>query len=416
MGQWGAYGYAKHGVTYDKILAHYYPGTTLAPAPVDEDQACCSSRARSGSSSRRRDPFAVEDGDGAVHELAAGELRARPDARDRSSTRRSRPSSSRARSTFLAGQEPALARGTRTAARSRSVATARSSQVVNSSRSTSYVRGVVSSEMPHDWPLEAVKAQAVAARSYALAHRRGGAFDVYTDTRGQVYGGIAAETPVGDKAVAGTKRQVLLYDGKVATTFFFSSSGGRTAAVTDVFAGAKPIPYLVAVPDPYDTCSPYHTLGPGRGHGGDGRASCSASRASTDLAAGAGERPRAVGRRHRPRTATSTVAGGGRSARALGLRSTWMTRRRALAVAAGRRRRRRHAGRRSAAGSPQVKGPSRSSSASRAAPGRPGPALDARSPTARSRSTVDARRRRRSTGSPPATIKSAVLPVRRRAA
>ena len=55
---------------------------------------------------------------------------------------------------------------------------------------------------------------------------------------------------------------MLLYDGKVAQTFFFSSSGGRTAAITDVFAGAKPTPYLVSVPDPYDTSSPYHTWGP----------------------------------------------------------------------------------------------------------------------------------------------------------
>jgi stage II sporulation protein D len=134
--------------------------------------------------------------------------------------------------------------------------------VVNTVGLEGYTRGVVSSEMPHDWPLEAVKAQAVAARSYALAHRRGGAFDVYNDTRDQVYGGIAAETPVGDQAVAGTKRQVLLYAGKVANTFFFSSSGGRTAAVTDVFTGAKPTPYLVSVPDPWDTYSPYHDWGP----------------------------------------------------------------------------------------------------------------------------------------------------------
>jgi stage II sporulation protein D len=116
--------------------------------------------------------------------------------------------------------------------------------------------------MPHDWPLEAVKAQAVAARSYALNHRRGGTFDVYSDTRDQVYGGITAETPVGDQAVAQTKRQVLLYDGKVASTFFFSSSGGRTANVTDVFTNAKPAPYLISVRDPWDIYSPYHDWGP----------------------------------------------------------------------------------------------------------------------------------------------------------
>ena len=46
MSQWGAKGYAEHGWTYDRILAHYYPGTTLAPAP-SRASACCSSRARS---------------------------------------------------------------------------------------------------------------------------------------------------------------------------------------------------------------------------------------------------------------------------------------------------------------------------------------------------------------------------------
>jgi SpoIID/LytB domain protein len=73
---------------------------------------------------------------------------------------------------------------------------------------------------------------------------------------------VLAETPVGDQAVAETRRQVLMYGGKVATTYFFSSSGGRTAAVTEAFANAKPTPYLVSVPDPYDTASPYHTWGP----------------------------------------------------------------------------------------------------------------------------------------------------------
>ena len=144
-----------------------------------------------------------------------------------------------------------------------------------------YIRGVVSSEMPHDWPVEAVKAQAVAARSYALAHRRGGAFDVYNDTRDQVYGGITAETPVGDKAVAGTRRQVLLYAGKVANTFFYSSSGGRTAAVTDVFTGAKPTPYLVSVPDPWDTVLAVPQLGARGGRGRLGRQAARHRRAPT---------------------------------------------------------------------------------------------------------------------------------------
>ena len=53
-----------------------------------------------------------------------------------------------------------------------------------------------------------------------------------------------------------------MFDGKVATTFFFSSSGGRTADVEDVFIGGTPIPYLVSVPDPDDKLSPHHRWGP----------------------------------------------------------------------------------------------------------------------------------------------------------
>src|SRR5581483_6793488 len=259
MAQWGAYGYAKHGVTFDRILAHYYPGTTLARTPVTTIKVLLVEAARKVTVSSA-DAFRVEDGTGAVHRLAAGSYPV--DATLSVQTDPAQPARPLPGPlTFLPGKSPLALRnpyrGTFTVS-----ATGKQVSVLNTVAIESYVRGVVSSEMPHDWPLEAVKAQAVAARSYALAHRRGDAFDVYADTRDQVYGGIAAETPVGDLAVAGTKRQVLMYGGKVAQTFFFSSSGGRTADVTDVFAHAKPTPYLVSVRDPWDTYSPYHDWGP----------------------------------------------------------------------------------------------------------------------------------------------------------
>jgi SpoIID/LytB domain protein len=117
--------------------------------------------------------------------------------------------------------------------------------------------------MPSRWPLEALAAQAVVARSYALAHlQHGGDFDLYPDTRSQVYGGIGAEAASSDQAVAETAGQVVLYDDQVADTFFSSSSGGRTANVQDVWTGSPPLPYLVSVDDPYDTLSPYHDWGP----------------------------------------------------------------------------------------------------------------------------------------------------------
>jgi SpoIID/LytB domain protein len=106
-----------------------------------------------------------------------------------------------------------------------------------------------------------LKAQAVAARSYALATRQIGApFDVYSDTRSQMYLGVDHEDPATSAAVNATKGQVLLYGGKVAYTYFFSTSGGRTESNANW--GGTAVPYLVSVADPYDTLSPYHDWGP----------------------------------------------------------------------------------------------------------------------------------------------------------
>jgi stage II sporulation protein D len=114
--------------------------------------------------------------------------------------------------------------------------------------------------MPYTWHPEALKAQAVAARSYALATRKTGAFDLYPDTRSQVYLGLEHEKPSTNAAVDATAGKVVLFEGQVAKTFFFSTSGGRTASAEDVWGEA--VPYLVSVADPYDSISPYHDWGP----------------------------------------------------------------------------------------------------------------------------------------------------------
>ena len=78
-----------------------------------------------------------------------------------------------------------------------------------------YVRGVVSAEMPASWPLAALEAQAIASRTYALtAHAGGSRFDVYSDTRSQVYLGAAAETAQTNAAVAATAGQIVTYAGQ----------------------------------------------------------------------------------------------------------------------------------------------------------------------------------------------------------
>jgi SpoIID/LytB domain protein len=122
-----------------------------------------------------------------------------------------------------------------------------------------YVRGVVSAEMPAGWPLAALEAQAVASRTYALtAHagdrsKIGQQFDVYADTRSQVYRGVAAETPQTDTAIADTAGQIVTYGGNPAITYFFASSGGRTENVENGFPGAAPEPWLRGVSDAYET-------------------------------------------------------------------------------------------------------------------------------------------------------------------
>lgn len=122
-----------------------------------------------------------------------------------------------------------------------------------------YVRGVVASEMSPSWPAAALEAQAVASRTYALtAHAGQGSFDVYADTRSQVYRGKAGETPQSNLAVQATAGQIVTYAGRPAITYFFASSGGMTESVQYAFPGSLPEPWLRAVPDPFDT-GPLHS-------------------------------------------------------------------------------------------------------------------------------------------------------------
>ena len=130
-----------------------------------------------------------------------------------------------------------------------------------------YVRGVVPREMPSSWHLEALKAQAVAARTYSLATSGKctwfGSRALYPTTSDQVYGGLDAETGRTNTAVAATAREVLLHNGAPAFTVFSSTSGGKTSSVSDEWGSSQSsYPYLVSVPDPYDRISPHHNWGP----------------------------------------------------------------------------------------------------------------------------------------------------------
>jgi stage II sporulation protein D len=125
--------------------------------------------------------------------------------------------------------------------------------VVNRVGLESYVLGVVSAEMGRrgTGDLEALRAQAVVSRTYALRNRgrwRREGFDLYATVADQVYGGIGAETPEARDAVGGTRGMVLTYGGQPIDAFFYSTCGGTTADGTEVFRAADR-PYLRSVPD-----------------------------------------------------------------------------------------------------------------------------------------------------------------------
>jgi len=117
-----------------------------------------------------------------------------------------------------------------------------------------YLKGVVPREMPASWPLEALKAQAVVARTYAHANRNRHAadgFDLCTlSTCCQAYGGVAWEHPNSSRAVDETRGVILFVNGRPASTFYHSDSGGHTESVENVWGGT-PQPFLVGVPDPF---------------------------------------------------------------------------------------------------------------------------------------------------------------------
>ena len=261
LAQYGAYGYALHGWTWDKIVAHYYPGTTLGQAPARTVRVLLAAGTRRAVVSSTS-PFTVTDGAGKVHKLAAGMQAIGTGLKLRLSV--AKPLKALTGPLLFARGTTPLVLGGRAYRGSLRVKVVGSAlEVVNVVGLDSYIRGVVGSEMPDRWPAEALAAQAVAARTFALAQRKtSGDFDLYPDTRSQVYGGIAAESASATEAVTETAGQVVLYDDKPAVTYFSSSSGGKTANVQDVWPSSQPIPYLVSVTDPYDTLSPYHNWGP----------------------------------------------------------------------------------------------------------------------------------------------------------
>ena len=258
MSQYGAYGYALHGWTYQQILGHYYTGTALGKTNPDQTVRVLlgsGSAAFAGAThvgNKSLNPSLTYD----VVPLANGSLKI------------VNQSSGKAVGTFSSpltavGPGPLSLAGLGAYRGSLEFRPNGSGGIytVNVVGLDDYVQGVVAAEMPSTWSAQALDSQAVAARTYAITTDvSGGFYNLYPDTRSQMYRGVAAETASTDAAVAATSGQIVTYNGAPAVTYFFASSGGYTENVEDAWPGATPDPWLRGVPDPYDGAGgdPYH--------------------------------------------------------------------------------------------------------------------------------------------------------------
>jgi stage II sporulation protein D len=260
MSQWGANGFARRGSTYDRILTHYYRGTSIGEAPVAKVRVLLVAGQRALTIASKA-PFRVRDAAGQARALPAGKQVIGPGLKIQTKGVK-RKVALDGPLTFLPGAAPLeLAKRYRGTIRV-DVQSGRL-RAINVVGLEQYLYGVVPAEVPDDWPAEVLKAQAVAARTYALATRKtSGDFDLYSDVRSQVYRGIDEEVASTNQAVDETAGEVLQYRGRIVTTYFHSTSGGRTASIVDVWPGSNPVPYLVSVDDPYDSLSPHHIWGP----------------------------------------------------------------------------------------------------------------------------------------------------------
>jgi stage II sporulation protein D len=256
MSQYGAMGYAQKGRSAAEILAHYYSGTALGttdPAKAVRIQlvANTSSASVSGArqaGSRKLDPAKTYT----LKRRGLSQVELSSDGKKVATFTAPLQVTGEGGVTTLGGQgsyrgvlefEPSVFSGL---------------SVINKVGLDEYLQGVVPAESPASWPAEALKAQAIAARTYAITTAKSADFDHYADTRSQVYKGVGIETATTNQAVADTRGQIVTYNGQPVVTYFFSTSGGKTEDVENTTLGTEPKPWLKSVDDEFDSVSPRH--------------------------------------------------------------------------------------------------------------------------------------------------------------
>jgi stage II sporulation protein D len=264
LSQYGAYGFATHGADYKDIVLHYYKDTRLSSAGdrairvlLQSDKEVIWFTAATKAGDAKLDPGAryrvvrhglnqVELQDDQAKQIAISDSPLVVSSSSGALVLQGKAQNGLSDAPYRGTLElrPGLFGGM---------------TAVNSLPLDEYIKGVVPGEVPSTWPPAALEAQAVVARSYSLVTDAGGAiFDQYADTRSQMYYGMSRETPRTSAAVADTSGQVVKYGDQVAVTYYFSTSGGKTENIENVYIGHPPVPYLKSVDDPYDDASPKH--------------------------------------------------------------------------------------------------------------------------------------------------------------
>ena len=264
MSQYGAYGMAQQGTGYAQILRHYYTGTKLGQAPGRPIRVLLQASdpyVRFRGATRASGRVELDARTTYVVRSTRGRLSLKTSNGKRVGTFRA-PLKVYRRNRALRLLGPAI-QGVSNGRYRGSMLLYPGSlggvTAINSLPLDSYIQGVVASEVPASWDDDVLRAQAVTARTYALTTGAGGAlFDQYPDTRSQMYRGVISETAATNDAVRDTAGEVVTYDGEPVTTFYFSTSGGRTENIEYSFLGASPQPWLKSVADPYDDISPLH--------------------------------------------------------------------------------------------------------------------------------------------------------------
>jgi SpoIID/LytB domain protein len=278
MSQYGTLGYALHGYSYTQILHHYFTGTRLAPVSTGVTERVLLASGRTSVDISAAAPVTVRDeGAGTSVSLPAGSYRVRfgstpgrlqvVDRHTGAEVAKGLlgPVAMIPTSQPLELDVPAGIgfTGDHWHGWLRVVAQGHTLDCIDVVPMEHYVQGVLPNEMPSTWPTPALRAQAVATRSYAYATRRPSSeFDAYSDTRSQVYGPIEREAESSTAAVQATYHDVVWYGSTIATTFFSSSSGGRTSSEQAAWGTSSGQPYLVPVSDPFDKAegrNPNHT-------------------------------------------------------------------------------------------------------------------------------------------------------------